>query len=135
MSDKVIYIESVEDFNEVVSRDGVILIDFYADWCGPCKMLAPVIDKLAEEYDGKATICKLNVDRNQAIAEKYNVQTIPTIFFVKDKKVYDKTVGVISPVASLYLSPTNEKKGRDCEKCSYASLLAPRRLSSSPIWL
>lgn len=98
MSNNVIYINA-DNFNEVVSNDKLVVIDFYADWCGPCKMLAPVIDKLADEYQDKAVIAKCNVDDNNDIASQFQVVSIPTIFFIKDKKIVDKMVGLANPNA------------------------------------
>lgn len=72
-----------------------VVVDFYADWCGPCKMMAPVIDELAGDYEGKARIGKLNTDENRNIATKYNVMSIPTILFIKNGEVVDTVVGAI----------------------------------------
>jgi len=79
---------------EVLQAKTPVLVDFYADWCGPCKMMAPVIEALAEEYEGRVTIGKLDVDENGDIAARYGVMTIPTIFLFKDGKIVSKTVGV-----------------------------------------
>lgn len=84
-----------ENFNEeVLSSELPVLVDFYADWCGPCKMLAPVIETLATEYEGKVKIGKLNVDNAPDTAEKYNVMSIPTLLFIKNGEVVNKSVGV-----------------------------------------
>ena len=92
------YIElTAENFN--VAKEGVALVDFWAPWCGPCKMLAPVIDKLAENYDGKAKICKVNTDEQTALSQKYGIRSIPTIFFMKDGKVVDQIIGAVSEAA------------------------------------
>ncbi len=72
-----------------------VVVDFYADWCGPCKMMAPVIDELAGDYEGKARIGKLNTDENRGIASKYNIMSIPTILFIKDGQVVDQVVGAV----------------------------------------
>ena len=72
-----------------------VVVDFYADWCGPCKMMAPVIDELAGDYEGKARIGKLNTDENRNIATKYNIMSIPTILFIKNGEVVDTVVGAI----------------------------------------
>ena len=73
-----------------------VLVDFYADWCGPCKMLAPVVEALATEYEGKVKIGKLNVDQSPDIAEQYGVMSIPTLLFIKNGEVVNKTIGVVS---------------------------------------
>ncbi|MBI5974509.1 thioredoxin [Staphylococcus canis] len=80
------------NFNEQINS-GVKLVDFWATWCGPCKMIAPVLEDLAEEYDGKADILKLDVDQNQATAAKYEVMSIPTLILFKDGQPVDKVVG------------------------------------------
>ena len=76
-----------------------VVVDFYADWCGPCKMMAPVIDELANDYEGKVRIGKLNTDENRGIASKYNVMSIPTILFIKDGQVADQVVGAVPKTA------------------------------------
>lgn len=79
--------------NEVLKSDKVALIDFYADWCGPCKMMAPIVEKLAEEYEGQAIIGKLNVDDEPFVASRYRVMSIPTLLFIKDGKEVGRIVG------------------------------------------
>ena len=89
---KEIIIESEEQFDSIV-KDGVSLVDFYADWCGPCKMLAPFVEEVAEEYEGKVKVCKVNVDNVETLAYKYNVRSIPTLMYFKDGKLKDVSVG------------------------------------------
>lgn len=89
---KEIFIESVEQFDQVI-KEGVSLIDFYADWCGPCKMLAPFVEEIAEEYENRVKVCKVNVDNVDALAYKYNVRSIPTLMYFKDGKLKDVSVG------------------------------------------
>lgn len=81
---------------EALRSDVLVLVDFYADWCGPCKMLGPVVEELAAEYEGKVKIGKLNVDENGNTAAKYNVMTIPTLIFIKNGNVAESIVGVVS---------------------------------------
>ena len=81
-----------KSFDEAV-KEGVVLVDFYADWCGPCKMLSPVLDELAEDLAGKATVVKVNVDSENALAAKYGVQSIPSLKVFKDGVVVDETMG------------------------------------------
>jgi thioredoxin len=85
---------SDENFaEEVENSSGVVLVDFFATWCGPCKMLAPVIEELAVEYNGKCKVGKLDVDQAPNMAQKYGVQSIPTILVFKDGKVVDTSLG------------------------------------------
>ena len=86
--------------NEVIKSTTPALVDFWAEWCGPCRMVAPVIDSLSTKYEGKFKFCKLNVDENPKTAGKYNVMSIPTIMFFKDGKVADTVVGAV-PEATL----------------------------------
>ena len=79
---------------EVLKSDKPVLVDFYADWCGPCKMMAPVVEELAELYQGKAKVGKLNVDDNEEIAMKYCVMSIPTLLVIKNGNVEAKMIGV-----------------------------------------
>ena len=78
---------------EVLKSDKVALVDFYADWCGPCKMMAPIVEQLAEEYKGQAVIGKLNVDNSPSVASRYHVLSIPTLMFFKNGKEVDRIVG------------------------------------------
>jgi len=90
------YIELTEaNFKDTI-KDGVCLVDFWAPWCGPCRMIAPVIDELAEEYEGKAKICKVNTDEQPGIAAEYGIRSIPTILFFKDGELVDQMVGAAS---------------------------------------
>ena len=82
------------NFEETVMNSGqVALLDFWAQWCGPCRAIAPIVEELASEYEGKAIIGKVDVDRNQEIALKYNIRSIPTILIVKDGEIVDRHVG------------------------------------------
>ena len=80
---------------EVLQSDIPVFVDFYADWCGPCKMMSPVIDKLAEEYDGKIKVGKVNVDENGDLAVKYGIMSISNMVFFKNGEVADRVVGAI----------------------------------------
>jgi thioredoxin 1 len=82
--------------DEVLSSDQPVLVDFWAEWCGPCKMLGPVIDELATEFDGKAKIGKVDIDTNRDAAVKYEIQSIPSIIIFKDGKITNKFVGIAS---------------------------------------
>lgn len=82
--------------NEVLESEVPVLIDFWANWCGPCKMMSPVIDKIAEEMKEKIKVCKVNVDNNQELAEKYEVMSIPTFIVIKNGVETARTIGVQS---------------------------------------
>ncbi|MEO2085158.1 MAG: thioredoxin [Marinoscillum sp.] len=84
------------NFNDVISKNKTVLVDFWAEWCGPCRMISPVIEELANEYEGKVIIGKLDVDSNQESSVKYGVRSIPTILTFKDGEIVDKQVGAVS---------------------------------------
>ena len=93
------YLElTAASFDETI-KEGVCLVDFWAPWCGPCRMIAPVIEELAETFDGKAKICKVNTDEEQDIAVRYGIRSIPTILFFKDGEQVDQMVGAASKQA------------------------------------
>ena len=83
------------NFNEIVTKNDVVLVDFWAEWCGPCRMIAPMIEELANEYDGKAVIGKLDVDNNQESSIKFGVRSIPTLLVFKDGEMVDRHVGAV----------------------------------------
>lgn len=82
-----------KNFEEMALSGGVSVVDFWAEWCGPCRLVGPVIDDLAKDYEGRAAIGKVDVDANPEISMKYGVRSIPTILFIKDGEVVDKHVG------------------------------------------
>ena len=107
IQDNVIHLTS-DTFNDTISKD-VVLVDFFADWCGPCKMLAPFIEQLANQYDGKAKIAKLNVDECQDIAMQFGVMSIPTVIIFKNGEQVEQFVGVQD--AGVYEDALNKAIG------------------------
>ena len=86
-----------ENFNdEVIKSDIPVLVDFYADWCGPCKMMMPVVEELAKTYEGKAKVGKVNVDEQGELAEEFGVMSIPSFMVIKNGKVVDQALGAMA---------------------------------------
>ena len=86
-------IKNVKEFNEIIKSDKPVLIDFYADWCGPCQTLLPTVEKLAAKYKDDFIIAKINVDKNPELSRKFKVRSIPALFFIKDGAVQEQLVG------------------------------------------
>jgi thioredoxin 1 len=89
------------NFKEVINSDKPVVVDFWAPWCGPCKMLGPVMEEIATELEGKAIVAKLNVDENERIAMEYNVSSIPTVITFRNGEVIDKFVGFMPKAAIM----------------------------------
>jgi thioredoxin 1 len=89
-------VESATWDKEILKADGLTMVDFWAVWCGPCQMIAPVVDELATEYSGRLKVAKLNTDENPDIASRYQVMGIPTLMFFKSGQVVDRIVGAAS---------------------------------------
>ena len=98
MSDAITHVTDASFEDDVLSANGPVLVDFWAAWCGPCKMIAPVLDQLAEEYKGQLTVCKMDVDGNKETPAKFGIRGIPTLMIFKDGNVEAQTVGALSKI-------------------------------------
>ncbi|SMY18401.1 thioredoxin TrxA [Photobacterium aquimaris] len=96
MSDKIVQLTDESFDTDVVNAASPVLVDFWAEWCGPCKMIAPILDEIADEYEGKLTIGKLNIDQNVATPPKFGIRGIPTLLLFKDGAVAATKVGALS---------------------------------------
>jgi len=109
-----------DNFSELVSTAEVpVLIDFYADWCGPCKILGPIIEELAEEYDGKALVAKVNTESNPKLSQHFKIKSIPTIMLINKGNIHERFQGLIpkpnlEEILDLYVAGTDEQ-GRPIE--------------------
>jgi len=95
-SDKIIILTKDNFEQEVINSDKPVMVDFWAQWCGPCRMVAPIMDELAEEFDGKAKVGKVNVDEQGELAAKFRIMSIPTVMVFKNGEMVDKVVGARS---------------------------------------
>ena len=91
--EKVLHVKAAE-FDDIIASEKPVFVDFWAPWCGPCRMIGPFIEQLAEEFDGKAVVCKLNVDEEPELAGRFSVASIPTLILFKDGEIVNTSVGV-----------------------------------------
>ena len=95
MAEGIVEVTTSSWDQEVLKAEGLVLVDFWAVWCGPCRMIAPTVEEIAKEYAGKLKVCKLNTDENSDIASKYKIMGIPTLMFFKDGEKVDQVVGAV----------------------------------------
>ncbi|QND86083.1 Thioredoxin [Chromobacterium vaccinii] len=96
MSDLILHVTDDSFENDVLKSDSPVLVDYWAEWCGPCKMIAPILDEVAKEYEGKLKIAKLNIDQNEQTPPKFGIRGIPTLMLFKDGQVAATKVGALS---------------------------------------
>ncbi|MGD9568137.1 MAG: thioredoxin [Sedimentibacter sp.] len=94
MTEKMIFVNSTKEFDDLLAKEKFVLVDFWATWCAPCRMIAPIIEKLAEQYAGKIKVAKVDVDQQQELAIRYGISSIPTVILYKDGKISAKEIGV-----------------------------------------
>ena len=93
---EIVHISDESFAADVLQADGLVLVDYWAEWCGPCKMIAPILDEIAGQYAGRLKVCKLDIDANQATPPKYGIRGIPTLMLFKDGEVQATKVGALS---------------------------------------
>ncbi len=96
VSDKIVYLSDDSFESDVIQADIPVLVDYWAEWCGPCKMIAPILEEIADEYDGRLTVAKLNIDENSNTPPKYGIRGIPTLMLFKGGEVEATKVGALS---------------------------------------
>jgi len=96
VSDQIVHTSDANFDSDVLKSSVPVLVDYWAEWCGPCKMIAPILDEIAKDYGGKLKIAKVNVDENQHVTQKYGIRSIPTLMMFKDGNVQAQKVGAMS---------------------------------------
>ncbi|BBB27833.1 thioredoxin TrxA [Amphritea japonica] len=96
MSENIVNVTDTSFEDDVLKAEGPVLVDYWAEWCGPCKMIAPVLEEIAKDYDGKLKVCKLNIDENNETPPKFGIRGIPTLMLFKDGAVEATKVGALS---------------------------------------
>lgn len=96
MSENIVNVTDTSFEDDVLKAEGLVLVDYWAEWCGPCKMIAPVLEEIAKDYDGKLKVCKLNIDENNETPPKFGIRGIPTLMLFKDGAVEATKVGALS---------------------------------------
>ena len=96
MSENILHVSDNDFDDRVLKSEGPVLVDYWAEWCGPCKMIAPILDKIASEYEGRLTVVKINIDDNPGTPQKYGVRGIPTLMLFKNGEVEATKVGALS---------------------------------------
>jgi len=99
VSDKIIHVTDSSFDDEVLKADGPVLVDYWAEWCGPCKMIDPILHELADEYDGKLRIAKLNIDQNQQVTSRFKIRGIPTLMIFENGEHQGTKVGALTKSA------------------------------------
>ena len=107
MSDKILHTTDNDFDADVINNEKPVLVDFWAEWCGPCKAIAPILDELAEEFDGTLDVVKLNVDENPSVAQKFGIRSIPTIIIFKNGAVQAQKLGAMSKSQLIEFINTN----------------------------
>lgn len=100
MAKNVMQINNTREFDELISKEKLVLVDFWAAWCAPCRMIAPIVEEIAQKYSGKVAVAKVDVDMQQELSIRYGISSIPTVILFKDGKIENKDVGV-KPLSSF----------------------------------